>query len=54
MSPQRSAGDGQIDSPFSRGKAEHVEKLDTITEDIYDADENMSDLAERSLNLAAK
>ena len=36
------------------GKAEHVEKLDTITEDIYDADENMSDLAERSLNLAAK
>lgn len=36
------------------GKDEHVEKLDAITEDIYDADENMSDLAERSLNLAAK
>ena len=36
------------------GKDEHVEKLDTITEDIYDADENMTDLAERSLNLAAK
>lgn len=36
------------------GKKEHVEKLDQITAEIYDADENMSDLAERSVNLAAK
>ena len=36
------------------GKGDHVEKLDTITEEIYDADQNMSDLAERSVNLAAK
>ncbi|MEW4448834.1 DUF892 family protein [Qipengyuania sp. JC766] len=36
------------------GKDEHVTELDTITEEIYDADENMSDLAERSVNLAAK
>lgn len=36
------------------GKNEHVEKLDAITGDIYDADENLSDLAERSVNLAAK
>ena len=36
------------------GKKDHVKKLDTIVEDIYDADENMSDLAERSVNLQAK
>ena len=36
------------------GKKDHVSKLDTITADIYDADENMSDLAERSVNLSAK
>ena len=36
------------------GKDEHVTELDTITEEIYDADENMSDLAERSVNLAAR
>lgn len=33
---------------------EHVSKLDTMTEDVYDADSNMSDLAERSINLNAK
>ncbi|WP_394270542.1 ferritin-like domain-containing protein [Qipengyuania sp.] len=36
------------------GKKDHVKKLDEITASIYDADENMSDLAERSVNLAAK
>ncbi len=36
------------------GMKDHVEKLDQITADIYQADENMSDLAERSLNLEAK
>ncbi len=36
------------------GKKDHVSKLDKITAEIYDADENMSDLAERSVNLAAK
>ncbi|GMM92283.1 ferritin-like domain-containing protein [Qipengyuania sp. MTN3-11] len=36
------------------GMGDHAKTLDTITEDIYDADENMSDLAERSVNLAAK
>lgn len=36
------------------GKSDHVSKLDSITGSIYDADENMSDLAERSVNLAAK
>lgn len=36
------------------GKKEHVSKLDAITADIYGADENMTDLAERSLNLQAK
>ena len=36
------------------GKDDHVETLDKITESIYDADENMSDLAERSTNLSAK
>ncbi len=35
-------------------KKDHVEKLDKIVESIYDADENMSDLAERSVNLRAK
>jgi ferritin-like metal-binding protein YciE len=33
---------------------DHVEKLDAITGEIYDADENLSDLAERSINLQAK
>ncbi|MCD1623163.1 ferritin-like domain-containing protein [Citromicrobium bathyomarinum] len=36
------------------GKSDHVAKLDAITEDIYDTDENLSDLAERSVNLDAK
>lgn len=36
------------------GLDDHVSELDGITADIYDADENMSDLAERSINLAAK
>ena len=36
------------------GKSDHVERLDAITADIYQADENMTDLAERSVNLAAK
>jgi ferritin-like metal-binding protein YciE len=36
------------------GKKDHVTKLEKITDDIYDADGNMSDLAERSVNLAAK
>ncbi|MGB3712589.1 MAG: ferritin-like domain-containing protein [Erythrobacter sp.] len=36
------------------GKDDHARKLDEITEDIYDADDNMSDLAERSVNLAAR
>jgi len=35
-------------------KSDHVQKLDTITEHIYDSDENLSDLAERSVNLGAK
>lgn len=36
------------------GKDDHVKKLDSITADIYDTDENMTDLAERSVNLHAK
>ena len=36
------------------GKSDHVSKLDQIVSDIYDADENMTDLAERSINLKAK
>ena len=36
------------------GKSDHVDKLDEITNDIYGADENMTDLAERSVNLTAK
>lgn len=36
------------------GKKDHVAKLDSITSDIYGADENMTDLAERSVNLQAK
>jgi ferritin-like metal-binding protein YciE len=36
------------------GKSEHVSKLDRITAQIYDTDENMTDLAERSVNLEAK
>ena len=36
------------------GRTDHVEKLDKIVGDIYAADENMTDLAERSVNLRAK
>ena len=36
------------------GKDDHAKKLDAIVSDIYDADENMTDLAERSVNLQAK
>ena len=36
------------------GMTDHVKKLDEITASIYQSDENMSDLAERSLNLEAK
>ena len=36
------------------GNKDHASKLDTITSEIYDADENMTDLAERSINLEAK
>lgn len=36
------------------GKDDHVKKLDAIVGEIYDADGNMSDLAERSANLRAK
>lgn len=36
------------------GKKDHAKKLDDIVSSIYDADENMTDLAERSVNLKAK
>ena len=36
------------------GKSDHVSKLDKMTEDCYQADENMTALAERSANLRAK
>ncbi|WP_420606302.1 ferritin-like domain-containing protein [Novosphingopyxis sp.] len=36
------------------GRKEDMAKLDGATEGIYDADKNMSDLAERSVNLHAK
>lgn len=36
------------------GKDDHVRQLALITSEIYDSDENMSDLAERSVNLHAK
>lgn len=36
------------------GRRDHVEKLDKIVGQIYDADQNMTDLAERSVNLRAK
>lgn len=36
------------------GKEDHCSKLDSITADIYQADENMTDLAEKSVNLNAK
>ena len=36
------------------GKSEHVSKLDRVTAEIYDTDENMTELAERSVNLEAK
>ena len=35
------------------GKDDHATKLDTITADCYQADQNMTDLAERSQNLQA-
>lgn len=36
------------------GKGDHVRKLDKILSEIYGADENMTDLAERSVNLQAR
>ncbi|GGD49512.1 DUF892 family protein [Erythrobacter arachoides] len=36
------------------GKKDHVTKLDTITADCYQADQNMTDLAERCQNMQAK
>lgn len=36
------------------GKQDHAGKLDEIVGQIYDADQNMTDLAERSVNLRAK
>ena len=36
------------------GREEDVKKLDELTASIYQADENMSDLATRSVNLQAK
>ena len=36
------------------GKDEHARKLDDLVADIYRTDENMTDLAERSVNLRAK
>lgn len=36
------------------GKSDHVAKLDKMTEDCYQADENMTALAERSANLRAR
>lgn len=36
------------------GKKDHVKKLDTVLSEIYGADENMTDLAERSVNLQAR
>lgn len=36
------------------GMQDHAQKLDEIVGQIYDADQNMTDLAERSVNLRAK
>lgn len=36
------------------GKKDHAKKLDTVLSEIYGADENMTDLAERSVNLQAR
>jgi ferritin-like metal-binding protein YciE len=36
------------------GNQDHVARLDKLTAEIYDADSNMTDLAERSVNLQAK
>ena len=36
------------------GKKDHATKLDGITAECYDADQNMTDLAEKSVNLHAK
>ena len=36
------------------GKDDHVKKLEKVTDEIYDADQNMTDLAEKSVNLQAK
>ena len=35
------------------GKSDHVAKLDTLTADCYQADQNMTDLAERCQNMQA-
>lgn len=36
------------------GRKDHAKKLDTVLSEIYGADENMTDLAERSVNLQAR
>ena len=36
------------------GRKDHAKKLDTVLAEIYGADENMTDLAERSVNLQAR
>ena len=36
------------------GKSDHVSKLDKLTAETYQADENMTSLAEKSVNLQAK
>ena len=36
------------------GKSDHVSKIDTMVENCYEADEYMTELAERSVNLRAK
>lgn len=36
------------------GKSDHLKKLDAMTEDCYQADQNMTDLAERGANMQAK
>lgn len=36
------------------GKSDHVTKLDQITAEVYQSDENMTDIAERCANIRAK
>ncbi|WP_133366639.1 ferritin-like domain-containing protein [Qipengyuania sediminis] len=36
------------------GRKDHAKKLDSVVADIYGTDENMTDLAERSVNLQAR